>query len=185
MHQPPKNVPPRTLFRLLAGGSRPRIPVELPWLGVSGLSVYALASHELDEVVPADKRLDEVEEMTARTRLVARCLYWRDRPAYTEETAMQMRADDAARIYQVVVAGLGTVSPTYSRSSTDAWVSALRVGARDVSNIMLRRGVLAARHIVSGMKEPVFKAAHLFFDQPLSKLTDGQWMAFDAAWSTV
>lgn len=191
MRNPPKHskLPPRKLFRLLAGGSRPRLPLTLPWLDTSGLSVRALSAAEVDDVFghESTEELRGVElesasiEQTAR--FVVAVLEQHGRPAYTMESIGDVSTAMIQALFRESWSVFSMCSPMYGWSDMDAWGAVLREGAIHDSNLAIRRGIIAARAHIAGTPEFV-AAPEKFFGARLSEVIDGQWMAFDAAWST-
>jgi hypothetical protein len=146
--------------------------------------VIALAGHELDAIIPGDKPLDEIDSAHARARLVAACLHDEHGPLMTADQLGEMLASDVSRLFLEVVEALGKVSPIYGRSSLAHWESALADGSRHPSNFALRQSVLMSRTALPfAAKDPFARAPEKHFRAALASLTDGQWMAYNAAWS--
>lgn len=180
----PSEVAPERLFRALAGRDRPSW--HLPeWRGVSGLSVYALSGAELDEVLPFGVALSDVESTESRSVLISSTLFDSSgrRVFPTVESVGDVMERDAAELFGLVAGALCIVSPTYGRSSQAEWKRILRRGAEHPGNGAICRAVCESFDVVP-MSAVFLPRPHLYFGKPLAELTDGQWWAFDAAWST-
>jgi len=183
MRLPPQDVAPERLFRLLAGRDRARWPIEVPALGVSGLFVLALTGPELAELVDDSLELDSPLERQQRDAVIARVVWCDGAPAWPTPDAFDAPEEVAEEIWRGVVDALSRCSPVYGRCDSVRWEARLRAGARHVSNWQLTRGILdSATHIA--LTDQWVGQPDRFYGRPMCDLTDGQLLAFDAAWST-
>lgn len=186
MRTPPKDVSPAQLFRTLCSvARRPRWRVSLVSLGLPDLVVEGLAGHEIEEIIPIGEHMDEQRQDVVLDELVVRCLRnLDDSPAFSSLSQFGCAPyEDALAISNEVFRALCIVAPIYGRSDIKAWHSVLREGALHPSNYALRRAVIeSATHL--SMTAHFQPQPDRFFGMPMGYITDGQWLAFDAAWST-
>ena len=186
MRTPPTDVSPAQLFRALCSvARRPRWRVSFVDLGLRDLMVEALAGHELEEVMPIGEYIDEQRQDVVLDELVVRCLRNPDgSPAFLSRAQFgEAPYEDALAISNEVFRALCIVAPIYGRSDLKAWHAALREGAQHPSNHALRRGIIESATNLA-MTAHFQPQPDRFFGMALGELTDGQWLAFDAAWST-
>ncbi len=86
-------------------------------------------------------------------------------------------------MWRDVSAALEVCCPIVGRVDRDDWKAALGAGAVHPTNATLLRAVDASRRLVPMMtRKPIYESdPAAFFGRPLSMLTDGQWLAYDAA----
>lgn len=180
----PSKVAPERLFRALAGRDRPSW--QLPeWHGVSGLSVCALSGSELDEIIPFGQVLTEVASSESRSTLISTTLvdHTGARVFGSASDVGHMMERDADTLFALVAEALCIISPTYGRSDSAEWRRTLRRGAEHPGNRALCRAAIESFEVVPP-SATFLPRPQMFFGKPLADLTDGQWWAFDAAWST-
>jgi hypothetical protein len=186
MRTPPTDVSPARLFRELASvARRPRWRVSFADLALPDLIVEALPGHELEDVMPIGEHLDEQRQDVVLDELVVRCLRNPDgSPAFSSRAQFGLAPyEDALAISNEVFRALCIVAPIYGRSDLKSWHGVLREGALHPSNYALRRAIIeSATHLA--MTAHFQPQPDRYFGMPLGYITDGQWLAFDAAWST-
>ncbi len=182
----PKRVAPARLFRVLAGHSPPRWPLVGDWWrGASGLFVHGLRGADFADCFDGDAPA-ELRDARAVSALMAATVHdasgarvWQSRLELDES----FTDDQVRRMWRDVSDALDVCSPIVGRVDLDSWRQALGEGATHPSNATLLRAVDASRKLVPVMsRKPIFESdPQAFFGLPLSSLTDGQWIAYDAA----
>lgn len=187
--EPPKDVAPARLFRLLL--RRPRPWIEIPGrlrdaedtpLAARALTAleWAEARDAADERTGAEARLGRLQ-----TELVARALVLEDGSrvfAHAAEVAELLDEPEVGELAADVLRALTIVGPTYSGSDAAAWATVLARGARDITSLSLTYvlGRCVDVSLGSGLRVVVSRPDR-FFGCPFADLADGQWMAFRAA----
>lgn len=181
---PPKDVAPERLFRALAGQPAPRWPIMGEWCRVAGLFAYALRGCDLADMSRgASTEMQRAASVSAilagQVRDETGARVW----GSAAELDAVYTSDMVEHMWRDVGRALAVVSPVYGRCDRDEWKRALEAGARHVSNEGLMRGIAASRLMLPMMtKKPLYEQRpDLFFGLPTQALTDGQWMAYEAA----
>ena len=170
MLEPPKEVEPGELFRLLL--QKPR-----PWWDTDEGRVVALTATERAGIEQATARLPSQAAWLARSRHeVALCLHDESGPQFGSADELgDLKPYELRRLIAAVRSGLRVCCPEYGYCNLMAWRITLLAGARSVPAIAGMIGSCideGARKIVSRPDR--------WFGLPLSELTDGQWMAYHA-----
>jgi len=162
-------------------------PVALPLPGISHgmFTVRALTPLEDAETIdrawasPEGERIGRLEE-----GLICACLYEGDRRAFDGGLQLADLLDELefARVRAVVLPALYCVSPSYRRSDAAAWFAQLCIGAAHWSNQQL--AVPLAQCVDSGYRG-TWPRPERYFGGTVADLTDGQWMAFRAAYQVI
>jgi hypothetical protein len=183
MIQPPGDVAPERLFRLLlplrptmALAHRIRCAPQVPLL-VRALS-HAEEVEALDSVAEAPA---EIRGSRTELEILARCLYTPSGRAF-DGPGLLGRLDEAdvAALAQEAASALNRVVPTYGRADLDAWGLALEKGARHPSNFSTALAMETCWDPVPLTKARVARPDR-YWGVGVRKLLDGHWMAFRAA----
>lgn len=184
--QPPRDVLPERLFRLLLRRPRPILPIDLrlPVAPHVALSVRGLTALEDAEVADVDPALpQELVRSTLMRRLIAAHLLADGALAFASaEEVGGLTEHELATLGRAVFTAATIISPTYRASSQEAWRAALEQGARHSSNHGLVCVIASASEpLVLPRKILEVGAPERYFSAALADLTDGQIMAFTAA----
>jgi len=181
--EPPADVAPARLFRLLIRTPRPTWPVnyEIPGVEHGPLHVRGLRGLEEADAVDTAESFESLEVRYSRLRshriYLALCaeegLVFR---SADEPLLLAPREFDA--LSRAVEDALLRVSPTYARSHFTTWMKRLEEGAGAPANIAITMSL--GRCIEVGLGHAA-ERPDLYFGIPLCDLTDGQWMAYRAA----
>ncbi len=173
MGDPPTEIAPARLFRLLLGRP-PRIALPpLPGAECCPLFVRALRNAEFAEVRDDPRSL----------ALVVKALVLPNGSqvfSSADQAAESLQEHEAERWLLAVSKALAIVSPTYLQSRTRAWHRALLEGARAASNLhdAYVLGLCVDEPVGGGLVKP---RPERYFGGAQADLTDGHWMAFRAA----
>jgi len=190
---PPRDVPPDVLFRLLLGRPRPRrrIAWRSPYAPHVTLYVRGLCGVEVGSIVDAFHDLEPavLRESRSSCEVVAYAAVLDDwRPAFRDgyELANLLDEREAAELGAHVAQALAIVSPLYSTIDSGAWHRALVTGAKAARNI--HTAVVLGR-CVDVAYGPTCREwiprPERFFGGSQADLTDGQWLVFRAARAVV
>ncbi len=99
------------------------------------------------------------------------------------EEAGALEEDEGERLVGEALGALAVVSPSYTRSDSDAWAAALLKGAADPSNMRIAFTLAGAVDVALGYGGGRITTARpdRYFGLPFAELTDGHLMAYAAA----
>ena len=182
MLPPPPEVPPARLFRLMLRRPRPWLAIDLSIAGIRrGVSCVALTTRDWAEVWDAhEDQPEEAREHWRQIEVVARSLHLEGKPLGmgAPELADSLHDYELTRAVQALSPALATVSPQRGTYDPEAWMRALRTGAREIRNE--RRAFALAMSFDPGWSHNVPRPDRFFGVGP-DDLTEGQWIAFFAA----
>jgi hypothetical protein len=168
--EPPKNIEPGRLFRLLL--RRPR-----PWLALNyrirGLERFALTVRALKSIEYAEA-LEEgpLGPLVACLRLAS------GEPAFGGVADLAgLRFDEAERLQGAANEALATVSPLYGYANPRSWNVALMKGAAENAHEAFALGSSYDTSYGWGVVRTAPRPDR-YFGCPLADLTDGQWLAY-------
>lgn len=195
IEQPPSNVAPDALFRLLLRTPRPTLPVVISMPGVAAggaFSVRAITGTELfgarDQ---ADTEPEPLRDRVMVAQLIALSLVQGGAPVFTSPAELgQLDEDDYLAVASVVLPAVATISPVYGLSDTAAWESRLVAGAQHRSNQVAaaaladcreRRTLIRVRNKARCYQITTTDRPDRYYGLPLGQLTDGHWLCYRAA----
>lgn len=184
---PPSDIPDERLFRLLTRSPRAYLPVKIPTLQAGSCGAFRVYALTPDEELDCAEAADDVPEQSRRdvllAELVARSLYLDGSPYFASAADMlDMYEDDFARVAGATWQALSVIAPSYSRVDSLAWDMVLCRGAKHYRNY--RRSMALALCIdIVPMSKAKLPRPDRFFGVPMGEVTDGQWMAFRAAFN--
>lgn len=185
MIQPPRDVEPGRLFRLLLQRPRPITSLACRIRGAENVALRVRAISGIDEAAIADasEGPDEVRGSRAAAELVHRALLAPGGPAFASADEVgHLGADEALALARAVRAALDVISPTYVLHDGAAWDRVLRRGASAPGNWAeaLSLGGCVDYAFGYGVGRSIERPDR-YFGIPLADMTDGQWMAYRAA----
>jgi len=168
--QPPADVKPGRLFRLLLTLPRPTEALAYRFDAAPGCALYAqaLTSLELAEAQDQDAHEAAVIAAALVDRRGARLVSKADLLLLTDREFGDLRA--------AVFSSLCRISPSYRLSDADAWDRVLREGANQHLGTVVAMG--SCREAVGNR---IVEAPEKYFGVHRGALLDGHWMAFRAA----
>ena len=183
MIQPPADVAPERLFRLLlplrptmALAYRIRCAPTVP-LRVRALSV----AEEAEALDLAAEAPPEIRGSRTELEVLARCLYTPTGPAFDGPCDVgRLDETDVAALAREAAIALNRIAPTYGRVDLGAWRLALEKGASHPSNFSTAFAMEACWDPVPLTNTRVARPDR-YWGVPARKLLDGHWMAFRAA----
>ena len=179
MKLPPEADAP-VLFRELS--SSPRITRDLDYK-IKGaedveLAVRALSSHEFYTAT------DRAKSSAFRPAYIVTASLLADgEKAFSEpEDIFGLAQEEVSALFAAVAVALAKISPLYSLIDYPVWNSKLQEGALHSSNLSTALAMSECVDIVAGPSSTiVVPRPERYYGLPVSKLSDGQRMAFNAA----
>ncbi len=182
MIKPPK-IAPEILFRTLLELPRPikKISFRLNQAKEVPLLVKAFSSEELANTIT----LCEREKINLDSQiLVSNLILINNKPAFSSVDKLKniITMTEYDTLLRQVSQVLDEISPTFSTSDQDAWMSLLKKGANHPSNSLLVHslGSCYTPHVI-GEKLLILDKPQEYFGVPKNQLLDGHWMAYIAA----
>lgn len=149
------------------------------------LYVVGLRADEGAEVIDAGADCDEASIVASHRAcaLISACVYLDgDRAFPTPKHAKQLFEPELVELHQEVVEAISRISPLYALIDYRAWVDALKTGASHPSNRAMAFRVAQCVDVVGGFtKAYKHPRPDRWYGVPISELTDGQLLAYDAA----
>lgn len=168
--QPPANVKPGRLFRLLLALPRPAEALDYRLEAAPHVRLYAQALTSLELAEAQDH--DEHEAAVVAASLVDKA----GNRLVTAEDLLLLNEREFVGLRGAVFASLCRISPSYRLADVDAWDRALREGAALHLSTVVAMG--SCREAVGNR---IVEAPEKFFGVHRGALLDGHWMAFRAA----
>lgn len=178
---PPKDVSPERLFRLLSRLPRPVLPLDYRFPCAPLVRLYARA------LTPAeDAALRDIEGgVPLASEIVRLALCDDDGPALPSLSDIgQMMTSEVVPAAEAITKALRVISPQMARVDHKAWLQCLKQGAAHPTNTGITLAMAAANERTLGGKHPAPRIDR-YYGVPLSQLTDGQRLAFTAAYGVV
>lgn len=171
----PKTLSPAALFRLLTMAPRPEMAIDKVRAGLADipgrLTVVGLTAHEW-AAIEGDA-----------SRLIAAALRMDGAPAFVREDDVgALPAPIASALLGVVFDAVRIVSPMRQTAAFGEWRATLCEGAKHPSNITVLTALgwsYDAFQVPNGVR--FSDRPDRYFGVPFHALTDGQWMATEAA----
>ncbi len=180
--EPPDNIKPEVLFRLLLKTPRPTLPVDFPLAGADGEAFFVRAVTGYEVFSNYDRSLHEVaklEDARFIQHLVALSLCTSEGLVFGSHDAVGMLdEDDFARVAAAVLPALWAISPAYGYSDSEAWIRRLTAGAGHHTNM---HSAALLGHCMDAGFSLVIARPDRFFGLPTGQLTDGHMLCYYAA----
>lgn len=179
--KPPKDVPPDKLFRLLLRRPRPVLRLDVRLDVAPSVTLFARAITASERAIIRDaEEHDQVSVLLALSIVDIRgCPVF----AHHEETHALLD-DEADDLGAAVLRAHRVISPSYDICDTKAWHDALCKGAEHPLSFALVSQIRSAFDTHDALKKPIQPRMDRYFGLPLADITDGQRMAFLAAFHT-
>lgn len=186
---PPSHIDAASLFRLLSTRERPCVDLgyRLPLAPDVLLRVQGLRGPEMAAAYHVDSPDRMRGASTAAARVVACSLLDDDGLAFGSAGDLGgLTLSELTQLGGAVHAALATISPTYGRSDIGAWSARLTEGAKDDGNYFTAITMANCTDVVMGMGGAAYMPRpDRYYGKPVIELTDGQLMAYRAAWDMV
>jgi len=175
--QPPEDIPPEKLFRLITRRPYPVAPIGVRIRGAESIALSVRAITWSEEVEVRD--FCSEKENSLALAYISKCLMADGEQAFSSyEEASMLNESEISRLEPDVVNALSRICPSFFRSDCEAWLSALYAGAKDFSNI--HAVLLASSCLEDGMSGSATRPDR-FYGMPLLELTEGHVLAFRSA----
>lgn len=176
--KPPQDIPPGKLFRLLLRRPRPVWRLDYRLTAAPAVPLYArgLTAAERAMVRDADDGDRELVFLSVALSDAAGAPFFA-----TPDAAGTLLAHEAAELEAALMPALRICSPSVDVVDPKAWGDALRKGAMEPASAALVAQIRAAFDTHDVLKKPIRPRMDLYFGLPLADITDGQRMAFLAA----
>jgi hypothetical protein len=185
--QPPPDIPPPRLFRLLCTTPRPLWAIAYRIRGADGvpLSVRGLRWAECAEMYDVPDGPAHISHVAAR--VVATALCTPAGPAFSCAAEVDRLSEpEVLTLAGDVLDALAVISPMYGRVNADLWKARLYEGAAHPVNLNAAVAMAECCDIAIGFGGSARIARpDRYFGLSVSQLTDGQLMAYRAACSLV
>lgn len=128
--------------------------------------------------------LEEIKSVNIAAALVAASLYSADGPVFSSAERVLSTLDDPTLrdLWRHVVHGLSCCSPSYLYSDSSWWEATFSRGVEHTSNVFEVIAMAQCCDVNYGSRLP---RPDRYFGLPVAELTDGQRMAYDAAFRFV
>lgn len=178
--KPPQDVEPGKLFRLLLRRPRPLLRMTYRLDVAEDVALYARALTPSERAIVRDA--DETERSTLFLSLAV--CDGQGAPIFaTPEQAWGLQEQEADELSAAVMTAHRVIAPTYDWSDVAAWNKALAAGAGEAGSYALMHQIAASFTPTTALKRLFQPRADRFFGLPLADITDGQRMAFLAAFN--
>lgn len=182
---PPKHVSHARLWRLLSTCERPElaIPYRIPCAPGLALSVQGLTGHELAEALDRDDTNQHGDPIGA---LISAALLADGQRAFRICDVGALYPSEFHSLSLEVLRALETISPFMALSDRDEWNEALGDGAASPCNISIA-STMADCYSMSIGGQAIWRMPRpdRYYGKHTGALTDGQLMAFRAAFDVV
>ncbi len=149
------------------------------------LTVVAVTSAEEAEAMSVldSSESQDVGRSDAKRALIQLTVHLDGSKAFADLSAVgRLSEPEFDDLYEDVELALADISPSYGRSNSAEWIRVLETGASHHSNLIVASRLSSCVDISYGYGiKYTNPRPDRFFGVPTHALTDGQWMAFDAA----
>lgn len=182
---PPSDLEPSDLFRRLLLCPRPKYQIRQHIEDRQyTFDVWAINGLELACIL-GNKKPDQPLTQTIGecSQLIVKCLYSGTVQVFKDTAELGLLRDlEFIQLAENVIDALNHCSPTYNHSDIGAWATQLSIGAAHETN-------LATTYMLSDCFDVNMRGKTMrpdrYFGLPYSQMTDGQWMAYNAACKVV
>jgi hypothetical protein len=171
-------VPPGKLFRLLLRRPRPVLRIDYRLDVASHVTLYAQALTAPERAIVQDAEPAECDSLYLWLSLVdvagAPVFAHREQTHHLQDHEVEALIDAVVKAHRVI-------APSQNTCDYKAWQEALVAGAKDPYSFAMVQQIRHAATRDAQFKKPFQPRPDLYFGLPLADITDGQRMAFLAA----